>query len=118
MKLRVSSQNQLVTERLRDLIERRVRFALGRFESRIRETSVRLTDLNGPKGGIDKRCTIVVQLRGGSSVVASVSDVEFEPVIHRAADRIARIVGRRWDIARTRARYAADDFKLETGVDA
>ena len=34
-----------------DFIQKRLEFALGRFSGRIRSLNVRLTDVNGPKGG-------------------------------------------------------------------
>jgi hypothetical protein len=116
MELNISSQDQAVTGKLKQLITRQVRFALSRFESRIRDVSVHLQDLNGPKGGLDKDCRIRVRLRGGGSVLVQVTDVEFEPAIHRATDRAARVVQRRWQLARTQARAAATGWKDKTGV--
>lgn len=116
MKLKVSSQNIPISEAVSALIERQIGYALGRFESRIREVSVRLSDLNGPKGGIDKHCKIMVKFRTGGSVMAEVTDVEFEPVVHRSVDRIARRVQRHWDSAQTRARSADTTRKKKSGV--
>jgi len=39
-----------------DLARTRLEFALGRFAGRVRSVSVSLTDLNGPRGGLDKKC--------------------------------------------------------------
>ena len=47
-------------------VERRLRFALTRFSGRIGRVNVFLTDQNGPRGGIDKTCRIVVRLRDGN----------------------------------------------------
>ena len=44
--------------------QQRLRFALGRFADRVRSLTVRLSDINGPRGGRDKRCTIAVRLAG------------------------------------------------------
>lgn len=49
------------SDALRDHIERRVGFALRRFSDRIRSVTVRVVDLNGPRGGIDKECRIEVK---------------------------------------------------------
>jgi ribosome-associated translation inhibitor RaiA len=37
---------------------KRVNLALDRFVERIDVLSIKFEDLNGPKGGVDKRCTI------------------------------------------------------------
>jgi hypothetical protein len=45
-----------LTDALLAHVERRLRVALSRFGPRIREAAVKLTDLNGPRGGFDKQC--------------------------------------------------------------
>lgn len=116
MKTQISSQGTPVTPELRLLAQRQIGYALGRFESRIREVSVHLRDLNGPKGGIDKRCRVTVEFRTGGSLIATVTDVDFEPAIHRTIDRIARQVRRHCSTEQTRDRAAAARRKNETGV--
>jgi hypothetical protein len=48
----------LAEDGLADFVNRRATTALGRFSNRVHTVTVRLQDLNGPKGGVDKRCTI------------------------------------------------------------
>ena len=79
---------------LREHIERRLTFALSRFGSRVTKASVTLADNNGPKGGIDKSCLIVVRLRGVGEVVAEVVDTDWPVAVDRAANRIGHNVGR------------------------
>jgi len=57
---------------LPDHIERRLRFALAKFDSRIQKVIVFLHDQNGPRGGIDKVCRILVKTRGCGAVIAAV----------------------------------------------
>ncbi|MCB9850223.1 MAG: HPF/RaiA family ribosome-associated protein [Phycisphaerales bacterium] len=116
MKLIVNNRNERLTDSLRTLVERQAGYALGRFELHIREVTVRLSDLNGPKGGIDKRCKVQVGLRSGGTIVAEVDDTEFEPCIHRVMDRVSRRVRRHLEVAQTEARSAAAVRKDETGV--
>jgi putative sigma-54 modulation protein len=56
------------TDMLRLYAERRLDFALRRFETRIRHVVVRLDDTNGPKRGIDSRCSVTLQLRDGRHI--------------------------------------------------
>jgi putative sigma-54 modulation protein len=79
---------------LPDHIERRLRFALARFDSRIQKVIVFLHDHNGPKGGIDKACRILVKTRGCGAVIAAVVDSDWIAAVDRATTRIGHTVGR------------------------
>jgi CBS domain-containing protein/ribosome-associated translation inhibitor RaiA len=50
-------------------LRRKLGRKLGKFASAIERTSVRVEDVNGPRGGVDKRCQIKVVLTGLPSVV-------------------------------------------------
>ncbi len=65
-----------ISDALRTHIERRLHFALSRFGARILHVAVRLEDINGPRGGVDKRCRIVVALAGAGHVQVEVLDSE------------------------------------------
>ena len=79
---------------LPDHIERRLRFALSRFGSRIEKIVVFLEDPNGPRGGIDKVCRILVKTRGCGVVIASGKLSEWFTAVDQAASRISRAVAR------------------------
>ena len=53
----------------RDNIARKLGMKLGKFASSIERVTVRLSDVNGPKGGRDQICQIKVVLSGLPSVV-------------------------------------------------
>jgi putative sigma-54 modulation protein len=53
---------------LRAYAERRLAFALRRFENRTRRVLVRLGDINGPRRGVDARCTITLHMRDGRHI--------------------------------------------------
>ena len=50
---------------LRESAARRLTFAVGRFRHRIRRITVRLVDQNGPRRGVDSRCSITAELLNG-----------------------------------------------------
>lgn len=83
-----------------DFVQRRLEFALGRFAGRIRSLQVRLSDVNGPRGGRDKKCLIAVRLTSPSRIVI-VEDVDADEtvVVCRATERVARAVARAVDVA-------------------
>jgi putative sigma-54 modulation protein len=80
---------------LMDLVLRRFAFALGRFHGRVRSVTIRLTDVNGPRGGVDKQCRVTAHVRGGTrAIVLEDIDADAAVAVDRAADRTARAVAR------------------------
>ncbi len=98
-----------IEQGLREHIERRLTFALSRFGPRVLRTVVYLTDNNGPKGGIDKSCLIVVRLRGLGEVVAELVDTDWLVVVDRATSRIGHNVSRELERKRSFARESVGD---------
>jgi len=92
MQIEIRGLKETVDASTRAYIERRLSYALGRFGHRVRRVMVRFEDLNGPRGGLDKRCHIEAQISRRGSLVVDVRHVELEPAIARAADRIRRRV--------------------------
>ena len=77
------------------LARRRFELALGRFNGRVRSVAIRIVDLNGPRGGIDKRCRVTVQLSATKRMlVVEDTDADAAIAIDRVADRTARTVAR------------------------
>jgi putative sigma-54 modulation protein len=97
-------------EHLPTHIERRLRFALSRFGSRIGKVSVFLQDRNGPKGGVDKLCRILVKTQGCGVVVAAVADSDWMAAVDRATTRIGQAVSRQ--VERVRDRHPARQHRV------
>jgi ribosome-associated translation inhibitor RaiA len=99
MRLSVSGDRVKVTTGLREYIDRRLRFALGRFGPAIDHVSVRVGDANGPRGGVDKHCQIVVKLRAPGSNFISIddNDEDLRAAVARASSRAGRTVARTLD---------------------
>jgi putative sigma-54 modulation protein len=83
-----------LTPGLRAHAERRLEFALDRYGDRIARVRVVVSDVNGSKGGEDKRCRVEVRLRGGGRVHATVLDADAYAAVGAAAHRAARGVAR------------------------
>ena len=83
----------------RDYIRRKLGMQLGKFAKSIERVSVRVTDVNGPRGGVDQVCRIKVVISGLPSVVFEAEDAALHAAIDRAikgAERaVRRSVGRR-----------------------
>ncbi len=70
MEIHVRSKGLPSEEVPREAIERRIRFAVNRFEPRLAEVSVQLLDINGPRGGVDKVCVLIADLTHGGRIEA------------------------------------------------
>jgi ribosome-associated translation inhibitor RaiA len=57
-----------VPEEVREYAHRRLAFALRRFGHRVRQVTVRLVDQNGPRRGVDTRCSLTADLADGRRV--------------------------------------------------
>lgn len=75
--------------------ERRLHFATDRFQRHIREIDVVLRDVNGPRGGIDKRCLVRTRLHRGGSLQVEESHTSFAGAIRAAAKRMRRVLAGR-----------------------
>ena len=100
MRFEIRGQNIRLSDALRTHAERSVRLALGRFGARVSRVTVRVADLNGPRGGDDKRCRIAVAVQRAGNVVVEDTDVDLYAAIGRAAERAGRAVGRELDRGR------------------
>lgn len=83
---------------LRELARLRLRAALQRLSSRVPRVTVQLSDVNGPRGGVDKRCQLTLHTAGAGSVivtaVASEWRVAFDEALARAQRLLARLLHR------------------------
>lgn len=108
MKLSIVDRDKCLTSQLRILARRRLLFALSRFDSKIDEVTLSIRDLNGPKGGIDKRCQLRIKLRFGDDIILTNLDSTVEASVSRLADRAGRTIARR--ISRLQDSYRRPRF--------
>ncbi len=94
MHLPISTRGLRLTPEERQHVDRRMGFALGRFGDRIGLVRLRLTDLNGPKGGIDKRCVITVRIIAAQEIRAEATAPLSLEAVDCASERASRAVKR------------------------
>jgi putative sigma-54 modulation protein len=97
MRLDIHHQGVEWSEEVRRHVERRLRFALERFEPRLMRAAVHVSDENGPRGGIDKRCRVLLRLRRHGELIVEVDDADLLAAVDRAADRAAHALVRELD---------------------
>lgn len=98
-------------------IRRKLGMKLGKFAHSIERATVRLKDINGPRGGIDKICRIKVVLSGFPSLVIEEQALSFNEAFDKALSRtenaVRRQLQRRQSRKRTNAFTLSDQDKSE-----
>jgi hypothetical protein len=83
-------------DQFRDLALRRVRFAMRRLTWLVPRARVQLADVNGPRGGVDKRCRVEIRSDGGGSVVITALARDWRSALDQALARACRALLRGW----------------------
>ena len=103
MQIDIQARNFLLTDALRNHTKRRLGCALSARDDHIQRVIVRLSDINGPRGGADKCCHIQVAIPHLPDVV--IEDTEAN--LYAAIDRTAHTVGRRLMRKRIKSRSSS-----------
>ena len=91
MFVQVSTDNQIVTDSgANERLEERVRTKLKRFESRLTHVEVHVSDVNGTKGGDDKRVSLEVRANGHAPVAVHADAARVDTAVTAAADKAVR----------------------------
>ena len=107
MQIEVQARGFTLTQAIRGYIDRRLRFALSDRYAQINRVRVRLSDINGPRGGCDKRCHLQVLLPGQTGVVIEDTESNLYVAIDRASDRTRRTLTRRLSRQRDKDRVVS-----------
>jgi len=97
MQLQIKTRGFDITRGLEVFIEEKVRLSLTRFSQKIHSVYVTLSDMNGPKGGEDKKCLITVHLGRAQPVVLHHIDADMYDAISHCCHRVKRSVSRQLD---------------------
>ena len=97
MQIDIQSRGFSLTDSLLGYAQRRLLFAMSYCSGHVNRVAIRLSDVNGPRGGADKRCHIQVALAGIPDVVVEDTEVDMYAAIDRAIDRARRTVVRKVD---------------------
>ena len=81
---------------LQEVVQRRMRFVFRRIHWLVPKATVQLSDVNGPRGGIDKRCQIELRSDLAGNVVVSSVARDWRSALDQAMARAARFLMRQW----------------------
>lgn len=94
---------------LRNMAVHRVRFVMRRLTWLVPRATVQFTDVNGPRGGVDKRCQIALCTQGRGTVFATAMARDWRSALDAALIRASRLLlrlCRRGDGLRARSQRA------------
>lgn len=95
MELSVRAPHHLASDALREYISRRFGMAFGRISREIKSIEVRLSDVNGPRGGEDKQCSAIVSAVSGVALKFEANDSDAYRAIDKLASKVKQSVFRK-----------------------
>jgi len=104
MQLDIRRQGIEIDEAAKARLLRRLDFALGRLGEHVMRVWVHLADENGPRGGIGKRCRILVRLQQLPDVLIEDRDADLNVLLDRTVNRAGLAVRRELGRRLTRSR--------------
>jgi ribosome-associated translation inhibitor RaiA len=90
---------------LREVAVRRLRFVMRRLTWLVPRARVQLSDVNGPRGGVDKRCQVELKTATAGTVVITAMASDWNAALETALARAARALVRVWRRGRQQARF-------------
>ena len=79
---------------LREMALGRLKFVLRRLGALVARARLRLSDVNGPRGGIDKQCQVELKTDGGGNVLITAASHDWRTAINDALARAAQVMRR------------------------
>lgn len=91
MYVQINTDNQIVSDaEANERLEQRIRQKLRRFESRLTHVELHVSDVNGSKGGMDKRVSLEVRPNGHEPLAVHAEAERVDDAVTAAADKAGR----------------------------
>ena len=94
MRVQIHTQGFPLTEAIENRIQRQVAKLFTRFEDQLISVSAYLSDINGPRGGADKKVVMRVSLAGLPPLSVATEHSDLYVAVDRTARRMHRAVRR------------------------
>lgn len=95
MNIQLQTQGFDVTSSIEEYVRKQLHFNLANFETHVISVDVYLRDINGPKGGDDKKALIRIRLDSGNVVTVERTRPDLYAAIFVAARQAKRSVRRK-----------------------
>ncbi|ORU94675.1 MAG: hypothetical protein A6F70_09640 [Cycloclasticus sp. symbiont of Bathymodiolus heckerae] len=106
MNINVQTKSFRLTKSLKVFTKEKLAGALSSFEDRMHAVTIRLSDVNGPRGGNDKRCHVQMVVEGLPDIIVEGTKSNMYAAINNALDRSVRALKKR--LKRQRDRLKLD----------
>ncbi|MGF1582420.1 MAG: HPF/RaiA family ribosome-associated protein [Gemmataceae bacterium] len=104
MHVEIRRQGLELFPRHKHFLTDKVHNVLRNFQNHVHRVSAFLSDINGPKGGINKRCRMLVHLKSEGTVVVQHTGESITSAIGGALDRLGQAIRRKLFRKRTESR--------------
>jgi uncharacterized protein (UPF0212 family) len=95
MKIKVNNKQKQLSQDAVQLAIEKIEVGFNKFGADVISVELAAEDINGPRGGVDKECRLLVRLRKMEDAVATVREVSFAKAISLAINRAQRSVKRK-----------------------
>ena len=114
MRIQVLADGIELTDGIRAHAHKRLYYAIGWAGAQVELVQLRVLDLNGPKGGVDKCCRIRIELRRGGVVTIEEIQSDMYVAVSRAVDRAGRTLARQLERLREhrRERFSGEPVEV------
>jgi ribosome-associated translation inhibitor RaiA len=92
---------------LRGMAVARLQFVMRRLSWLVPRARLQLSDVNGPRGGVDKRCQVELKSDAGTIVVISSVSRDWRSAIDSALSRASRALLRQWQRSQGKGQAAS-----------
>ena len=91
MFIQINTDNQIHSDAAaNERLEERIRAKLRRFERRLTHVELHVADVNGAKGGTDKRVSLEVRANGHDAITVHAEATRVDSAVTQAAGKAAR----------------------------
>lgn len=110
MQIFIQSRSFSLTQALRRHVEQKIKAALERRADDIMRINVRLSDINGPHGGIDKRCFVHVVVPHQADIIIEETQNNLYSAVHSACARARSVLSRKLSRHKFKKRSSSAPF--------
>jgi putative sigma-54 modulation protein len=97
MKILVNDKQKLLGAAAIKKAESKATASFAKFGYNVKSIDITVQDVNGPRGGIDKECRVLVKLRKMNDFTITVKDESLSKAVSNAISRAGRSVARQLD---------------------